>query len=174
MPLHKDKSYVGFLISDASRLMRTIFDRRVRALGLTRSQWLVLRRIYRNPGLNQSELAEMLEIEKASAGRLLDRMERNGWVERRADANDRRVNRLYLTQRAVRINDRIQPVAEDMVDEALAGLSTEERELLTDVMTQIKARLQIMAENGESEDRYAATEDPATEREATARALDMA
>ena len=81
-----DEGHFGYILSDAARLMRTVFDRRVRALGLTRSQWLVLTRLHRRPGASQTELAEMLEVEKASAGRMVDRMERNGWVARRPDA----------------------------------------------------------------------------------------
>ena len=96
----EDERHIGFLISDVARLMRTAFDRRVRALGLTRSQWLVINRLHRRPGATQSELAEMLEVEKATAGRMVDRMEKKGWVVRRADAGDRRVNRLHLTQEA--------------------------------------------------------------------------
>ena len=71
-----DERHIGFLISDVARLMRTAFDRRVRRLGLTRSQWLVINRLHRRPGATQSELAEMLEVEKATAGRMVDRMEK--------------------------------------------------------------------------------------------------
>jgi len=84
-----DERHIGFLISDVARLMRTAFDRRVRKLGLTRSQWLVINRLYRRPGATQSELAEMLEIEKPTASRMVDRMQAKGWVERRADGADR-------------------------------------------------------------------------------------
>ena len=87
-------------MSDVARLMRTVFDRRVRGFGLTRAQWLVLTRLYRRPGASQTELADMLEVDRASAGRMVDRMEKGGWVERRADAGDRRVNRLHLTAEA--------------------------------------------------------------------------
>ena len=76
-----DERHIGFLISDVARLMRTAFDRRVRKLGLTRSQWLVINRLHRRPGATQSELAEMLEVEKATAGRMVDRMEKKGWVD---------------------------------------------------------------------------------------------
>ena len=61
-------------------------------------QWLVLTRLYRRPGASQTELADMLEIDRASAGRMIDRMEKNGWVERRPDDGDRRINRLHLTR----------------------------------------------------------------------------
>ena len=92
------------MLSDVARLIRTVFDRRVRDMGLTRAQWLVLTRVYRRPGVSQTELADMLEIDRASAGRMIDRMEKNGWVERRPDNGDRRINRLHLTADARKVH----------------------------------------------------------------------
>ena len=115
-----DDGYIGYVLSDVARLMRTVFDRRVRELGLTRAQWLVLTRLYRRPGASQTELADMLEVDRASAGRMIDRMEKGGWVERRADPGDRRVRRLHLTaaarrkqltRLAARVKSRLQTLA---------------------------------------------------------------
>src|SRR5881398_108061 len=114
-----DERHIGFLISDVARLMRTAFDRRVRKLGLTRSQWLVINRLHRRPGATQSELAEMLEVEKPTAGRMVDRMEKKGWVVRRPDAADRRVNRLHLTAEADMIQVQLTRIADRTVDDAL-------------------------------------------------------
>ena len=61
----------GFLVNDVARLLRTTFDRRVRALDLTRSQWWVLNHLFRQDGVTQSDLAEILDIEKATLGRFL-------------------------------------------------------------------------------------------------------
>lgn len=149
MTNNEDRS-LGFLISDAARLMRTVFDRRVRRLELTRAQWLVLARLHRRPGASQSELAEMMEVEKASAGRMVDRLERKGWVERRADPVDRRINRLYLTAEAEKISLRMRAVAEQMVDDALGDLSETQAEHLADLMVTVKARLLAMATSQEA------------------------
>ena len=143
---HDDERHIGFLISDVARLMRTAFDRRVRGLGLTRSQWLVINRLHRRPGATQSELAEMLEVEKATAGRMVDRMEKKGWVVRRADAADRRVNRLFLTAEADLIQVQLAQIADRTVDNALALLSAREREQFSDWMRQVKRQLQAMLE----------------------------
>src|ERR1043165_10293298 len=97
--------------------MRTAFDRR----GLTRSQWLVINRLHRRPGATQAERAEMLEVEKATAGRMVDRMEKKGWVVRRADAGDRRVNRLHLTQEALLIQVRLAQIADPHGDESVGA-----------------------------------------------------
>ena len=140
----EDESYIGFVISDVARLLRTVFDRRVREVGLTRAQWLVLTRLHRRPGASQSELSEMLEVEKATAGRMIDRLEANGWVVRKADPRDRRINRLYLTDEAERTHMAIRPIAEATVDDALAGLSARQRDTLTDLMGRVKSELQTL------------------------------
>jgi MarR family transcriptional regulator for hemolysin len=141
-----DERHIGFLISDVARLMRTAFDRRVRRLGLTRSQWLVINRLHRHPGATQSELAEMLEVEKATAGRMIDRMEKKRWVVRRPDAADRRVNRLQLTAEADLIQVQLAQIADRTVDDALALLSPREREQFSASMGRVKRRLQAMLE----------------------------
>ena len=138
---------VGFLISDVARLMRTVFDRRVRTLGLTRAQWLVLTRLHRRPGASQSELAEMMEVEKATAGRLIDRLEVKGRVERRAQIGDRRINRVYLTAEAERVHKRIWRIAEATVDDALADLSEREIGQLRKLLFRVKSRLIGIADN---------------------------
>jgi DNA-binding MarR family transcriptional regulator len=140
----EDERHIGFLISDVARLMRTAFDRRVRPLGLTRSQWLVINRLHRRPGATQSELAEMLEVEKATAGRMVDRMEKKGWVVRRPDAADRRVNRLHLTADADLIQLQLAEIADRTVEDALALLSAGECEQFSDWMRRVKRQLQAM------------------------------
>jgi len=142
--LSDDERHIGFLISDVARLMRTAFDRRVRRLGLTRSQWLVINRLHRRPGATQSELADMLEVEKATAGRMVDRMEKKGWVARRPDASDRRVNRLFLTAEADLIQVQLAQIADRTVDDALELLSAREREQFSEWMRRVKRRLQAM------------------------------
>src|SRR6476660_3741994 len=139
-----DERHIGFLISDVARMMRTAFDRRVRRLGLTRSQWLVINRLHRRPGATQSELAEMLEVEKPTAGRMVDRMERKGWVVRQPDAADRRVNRLFLSAEAQLIQARLAQIANQMVDDALAPLADRDREQLAEAMLRIKRQVQAM------------------------------
>jgi len=133
--------FIGVVISDVARLLRTAFDRRVRALGITRAQWLVLTRLHRYPGASQTELADMMEVERASAGRMIDRLEANGWVERRAVRRDRRIKRVYLTPEAERVHRRIWRVAEATVDEALADLSAREGAQLMKLLTRVKRSL---------------------------------
>ena len=137
--------YLAAMIVEAARLQRTVFDRRVRNLGFTRPQWIALRRVADQPGVSQKELAELLEVEKASAGRLIDKLEEFGWLERRPDGTDRRVKRVYMTELGRRIHGEITPIAESMVEEELSGLTATERDALTDLLLVVKQRLQDMA-----------------------------
>jgi len=145
--------FVGAMIADVARLLRTSFDRRVRGLGLTRVQWLGLTRLYRRPGASQSEFADMMEIEKATAGRLIDRLEAKGWVRRTAQNGDRRVKRIFLTPEAKRIHKRLWHIAEANVEDALADLSAQESAQLAAMLARVKKGLVEMVErspNGSS------------------------
>jgi len=141
-----DQHFIGYTITDVGRLMRTVFERRVRGFGLTRAQWLIIARLHRRPGLSQSEIADLLEIEKAPAGRLIERMEAKNWLQRRSDAKDKRINRLYLTSKANRLHATIWPIAEATVEDALGDLSPEERRRLSGLMARVKMTLQALAE----------------------------
>lgn len=131
----------GFILHDVSRLLRTTFDRRVKALGFTRSQWWVLTHIFRNDGATQSELADMLEIEKATLGRLLDRLEAKGWIRREGDAADRRAKRVFLTDEVEPVIKAMRAAAAEVRREALAGLSPEQQERFVDTLLAVKANL---------------------------------
>ncbi|HEX6994923.1 MAG TPA: MarR family transcriptional regulator [Gammaproteobacteria bacterium] len=121
--------------------MRRNFNRRAHALGLSQAQWRALAHLARNEGLKQSALAERLEVQPITLTRLIDRMEAAGWVERRPDPNDRRAVRLYLTTQAQPVLAEMQRAATGMLDEALRGLSVEDRLQLVDALCRIKRNL---------------------------------
>ena len=131
----------GFILNDVARLMRTTFDRRVKALGLTRSQWWVLNHLFRNDGVTQSELADILEVEKATLGRLLDRMEQKGWVRREGHSGDRRAKRVCLTEEVEPAIKTMRSAAAEMRRDALSGLSASQQEQFVDALLAIKGNL---------------------------------
>ena len=98
---------------DVARLLRQDADRRARAHGMTRAQWVILFWLERQPGLSQKELSEILEVEPITVARLIDRLEARGMVERRADPKDRRIWRLHLRPPA-------EPVLAELHDERAA------------------------------------------------------
>lgn len=131
----------GFILHDVARLLRTTYDRRVRDLGLTRSQWWVLTHLFRKDGITQSELAETLELEKPSLGRLLDRLEAKGWVRREACRNDRRAKRVFLTDAADAPMQVMREIASGVREDALSGLSNDDRDHFVDTLLTIKSNL---------------------------------
>ena len=131
----------SLLIHDIARLFKKNFDRRVKGLGLTRSQWLTVATLRRSPGISQSELAEKLDVEPITVARIVDRLEKSGWIERRADPADRRINRLYLTMRVQDVVVRMRALAIDCRQEAALGLSAEEHQQLLGILKKIKHNL---------------------------------
>ncbi len=132
---------VGFLLHDVSRLLRVRFDRRARALGLTRAQWRVLAHLAPRQGINQSSLAEILEVENITLGRHIDRLEDSEWVVRRRDPDDRRAWRLFLTDKSRPVLDQMEIIAAEAQGEAMAGLSDDERGRLLGLLLSMKRNM---------------------------------
>ena len=134
----------GFLIHDVSRLRRVAVDRALKPLGITRAQWWVLAFLSRRDGMTQTALAAELDLTKVAVGSLLDRMETAGFVERRADRNDGRARRVYLTRAGARMVGAIRESVEAVElailgripDEALAQ-ATETLRLLKETLLDI-------------------------------------
>ena len=133
--------HVGYLIGDVSRMLRTVYDRRVEPLGLTRAQWLVLARLSRIEGCTQTELAAQLEIKKPTLGKLLERLEEKMWVTRRGDENDARSKRVFLTKRAGPVLDKMFSLADEVLDAAISGLNRKEADQLNAALLQVKSNL---------------------------------
>jgi MarR family transcriptional regulator, transcriptional regulator for hemolysin len=119
LPVNRE---IAFNLMDVARMLRTYADQRARQFGISRAQWVVLIRLDRQEGLKQSELAEILDLQPISLTRLLDRLADNGLIERRADPNDRRANRLYLMPAARPLIEQLGALGGDMMDDVLAGL----------------------------------------------------
>ncbi len=137
----------GFLLNDTARQLRTNYDRRMRDLGLTRSQWWVLTHLYFNEGLSQTKLSDILEIERATLGRLLDRLEAKGWIERRTVEADRRVKLVFLAGAVDPLMQTMRSLAANLRTEALANLSEDEQERFISTLIKIKNNLSTMVEN---------------------------
>lgn len=138
------------LLTDVARLIRTQADRRARAHGMTRAQWIILVRLRRHGGLTQRELAEILEVEPITVGRLIDRLAARGLVERRADPADRRCWRLHLTLAADPVLAEIDQVRIAFDAEATASLTPEARQALTEALQLMKSNLLAAGETGEA------------------------
>ena len=131
----------GFLLHDVARRMRAEFDRRSRALQLTRSQWWVLNFVYAYEGATQTELADQCEVERATMGRLLDKLEEKGWVRREADAQDRRIRRVYLTGEVLDLMVTLRGIGAGVRESAMAGIDRDEQDRFVDTLLKIKGNM---------------------------------
>ncbi|PSC05832.1 MarR family transcriptional regulator [Alsobacter soli] len=140
----------GFLISDAARLLRTYTDQRAREFGSTRAQWAVLNRLERRQGMSQNELACMLDIQPITLARLVDRLCEDGLVERRPDAEDRRVKRLYLTPKAYPVLASLGELGTEIMQATLAGLDDATVRALVRQLEVVKDNLKELLQVGAS------------------------
>jgi DNA-binding MarR family transcriptional regulator len=130
-----------YMLHDATRQLRKHFDRRATRLELTRAQWRALKATSRQEGLSQTELAELLDMEPIPVGRVIDRLEKTGFVERRADPADRRRWRLYLTPKAHAVVGEMETIASELRSDALRDVDPADLDALMRVLAQIKENL---------------------------------
>lgn len=128
-------------IGETSHALRRAFDRRAAEVGVTRAQWRVLAHLSRTPGQRQVELAERMDIEPITLCRIVDRLEEAELVERRRDPRDRRAWQLFNTAKAEPLLKRLHALADEMSDEAFAGISADTMETVREVLELIRANL---------------------------------
>jgi MarR family transcriptional regulator, transcriptional regulator for hemolysin len=136
-----DQPDLLMLLHDLARHVRLDADRRASAYGLTRAQWFILSRLERRPGLSQKELAEIIEVEPITVGRLIDRLEASGMVERRADPDDRRIWRLHLLPAALPVLRELHAEREDMLEMVGAGLDAATLDIVKNGLARMKANV---------------------------------
>lgn len=159
------------LLHDVARLTRVEADKRARVHGMTRAQWSLMTRLARSPGLSQKELADLLEVEPISVARMVDRLEANGLLERRADANDRRVWRLHLLPAAGPMLKKMTALGEELGAFVTQNVSPAQREAMVAGLIQMKANLlnkpepQVPAEPGPGREVPAEQAEPGPLRE---------
>lgn len=132
---------LGFLIHDVSRLRRSAFDRCLKPLNVTRSQWWVLAYLSRKDGMTQSQLAEELDLGKVAIGQLIDRLESVGMVRREADAGDRRVNRVFLQPESKALIAKMRKVNHKLNEQILGGLEDADLERTAATLDAMKRNL---------------------------------
>jgi len=129
------------VLSDAARMIRTRADQRARCYGMTRAQWMILVWLERQPGMSQNELAALMEVEPSTVGRLVDRLEQRGFVERRPDAADRRIWRLHLLPAASPMLAEIAKVRAEINTTLVAGIPEQNLQTTIDCLLRMKANI---------------------------------
>lgn len=139
-------------MSDISRLIRRTFDKRAKTIGVTRQQWRVLSWLQRLEGINQSALADKLELDAMTLCRMVDRLAAAEMVERRADADDRRAWKLFLTPKGSALMHQLTPIAEQLLVEGMAGLAEKEQDQLTHLLERMHSNMQSI-DNADSQEK---------------------
>src|SRR5664279_845986 len=127
-----------FTLGELHRLVRAYADKQASRYGMTRAQWAVLAKVERNEGLKQSELAEQMDMQPITLTRLIDKLCDHGWIERRGDESDRRVNRLYLRKAARPLLTKLAELRSELTATALAGINPADAQRLLTQLEQVK------------------------------------
>lgn len=159
----------GFLLHDVSRLYQRHFELHAGEIGVTLPQAKVLGILSRTEGTTQARLAEVSQTDPTTLVRLLDRMEQDGWIERRADATDRRVRRLYLRTAAKPVLDSIAELAKQARGIALSGLKAGDSERFMQLLDAAHRNLTAEEEDAPTDDAAAARSAPRPRASATTR-----
>lgn len=134
---------LGFLLHDVARLLRKRFEQNARGSGLTRSQWQVLAYLAQNEGINQSGLADLLEIEPITLGRIVDKLQTLALIERRPHPSDRRFWLLHLTPASRSKLTQLRRLGDVTRGEALTGVSEADTERLLKILQALKTNLML-------------------------------
>jgi MarR family transcriptional regulator for hemolysin len=158
MPGSVDLNFM-FTLGELFRLIRVYADKEAARYGITRAQWAVLAKVERSEGMKQTELAEQMEMQPITLTRLIDKLCDNGWIERRGDDNDRRVNRLYLRKAARPLLAKLADLRSELTATALEGINPTDAHRLLAQLESIKENVRnaIQAPAGEpsrKEQRY--------------------
>jgi len=135
---------LGFLIHDVSRMRRKAFDQFMKPLDITRAQWWVLAHLSRQDGMMQTQLADILEVGKASLGTVIERLEMHNLIERRPDPIDRRAKRIYITRTGHNVLEKMASLELSFNEQLLQGLTPSERDKLVALLSTLKRSLSAM------------------------------
>lgn len=134
----RDGIRLSFLIHDVSRMRRSAYDHYMKPLGITRAQWWVLAHLSRHDGMMQTQLADVLEVGKASLGDVIESLEAGGWVSRRPDPTDKRAKRVYLSKSSQGLIKRMTQLEVEFNDKVLADLPPDEQATLFKLLIKVK------------------------------------
>ncbi|HMB21763.1 MAG TPA: MarR family transcriptional regulator [Anaerolineales bacterium] len=137
-----EPSSMDFLLAQVSRLHHHRAHGLLEGLGIYRGQPPVLFALQEQDGLTHGELAERLGITPATTTRMIQRMEKAGFVKRQPDAADQRVSRVYLTRAGRAVHSKLEAVFQQMEAEDFRGFSKEEQVILRGFLLRLRENLE--------------------------------
>ncbi|MFN2165668.1 MAG: MarR family winged helix-turn-helix transcriptional regulator [Anaerolineae bacterium] len=140
-PIEQHHESIDWLIARVCKLHYGRVHALLAELGLYRGQPPMLRALWEEDGLTHRDLSERLRVQPATITKMAQRMERAGFVERRADPNDQRVSRVYLTEAGRDVQTRVEQIWRVIDEETLAGFDDGEREELRGFLSRMRENL---------------------------------
>ena len=125
-----------------ARALDSIANIEFKEYDLTRGQYLYLIRICENPGIIQEKLADMIKVDRTTASRAIKKLEANGFIEKRADAANRKIKRIFPTEKGKAISPNISRENEHSERVALQGLSEEEATVLSGLLQTVRKNVE--------------------------------
>lgn len=132
---------ISLKLAIIARQMRAHFDQAAADLGVTRSQWTVIVVVSGRPGATQRVVAEALEISEASAGRLIDRLVTEGFVERRPKQDDKRAHAIFLTEAGEALTGKLAELGRQSEASTFADFSDEDLATFERLLEKMAANL---------------------------------
>jgi len=131
----------GLLLFGTARAWRTKLDQRLRPLGLSQGKWRTLIHLSQSGNkLTQKEIAERMGIEEPTLAGLLDRLQDDGWIERRESPSDRRCKIVHLQRGSKPVLDKIFNTAHGLRHELIEDVPPDDLEACIRVLTQIRKK----------------------------------
>jgi DNA-binding MarR family transcriptional regulator len=138
---------LDFILANICHLHHMRAHQIFQAVGLHRGQPPVLMTLWEQEGLTQTDLAQRMRITPATLTKMLQRMEKAGFIHRKPDAVDQRITRVYLTESGNAIHGRVVAMLGELEAETFAGLERNELETLREML--IKLYLNLLHVTGE-------------------------
>jgi MarR family transcriptional regulator for hemolysin len=132
---------IGLKLTVIARHLWHRLDQTIERSGVTRAKWSLIAAVARHPGATQRTIAAALEVTEVTAGRLIDRLCADGYLERRENPNDRRGYCIHLTPTAEPVLERMGKIAKAHEHDAFAGLTDDDLEKLDALLDTIARNL---------------------------------
>ncbi|NLX36915.1 MAG: MarR family transcriptional regulator [Chloroflexi bacterium] len=136
-----DDETIDMLLAQVGHLQHALVHRGIESFGLYRGQPRVLRLLWEEDGLTHSDLASRMRVQPATVSKMVQRMERSGFVERRRDPSDERVSRVYLTGRGRAVQGQVEDWFRDFQASYTTGLDEHDLAALRRLLMHIRDRL---------------------------------
>ncbi len=133
--------HLSATIHELSLLVGRLFNHAVKDIGLTRTQWMVLYRLYQDGEQNQTHLANKLSMAKPPLGKVLEKLEADGWITRCQNSKDRRENLVTLTEKVSPLIEPLTKVVTDIGETGVSTLNKKEQAALTRFLVEVRRNL---------------------------------